>query len=168
MLVESLRRSVAARHRLMALPLLQGLSASEVDWLAERLLVTRYLPGDTIMRQGERGDRFHIIVDGKVDVHRQAAGTTTRLATLGPGEVFGEMALLNKAPRSATVRALTAVETYTLSEVDFGELLRHRPVRPSRSGQSQPSAPGRRWPARTAVHQLRPCDGRASGRCSRT
>jgi putative peptide zinc metalloprotease protein len=126
--VEALRRSLAERDRLMALPLLRGLSASEIDRLAMRLLVARYQPGDTIVRQGDRGDRFYIVVDGQVDVIREEAGATTHLATLGPGEVFGEMALLNQAPRSATVRARTAVETYTLGEAELGELLRHRPV----------------------------------------
>jgi putative peptide zinc metalloprotease protein len=127
----ALRRSLADRDRLMSMPLLHSLSATELDRLADRLLVTRYLPGDLIVRQGDRGDRFYIIVDGQVEVFREEAGATTRLATLGPGEVFGEMALLNQAPRFATVRALTAVETYTLSETDFAELLRHEPARDS-------------------------------------
>jgi CRP-like cAMP-binding protein len=123
---EALRRSLADRDRLEALPLLHGLGETELDRLAARLLVTRYLPGDTIVRQGDPGNRFYIVVDGQVEVIREGTATTTPLATLGPGEVFGEMALLKQAPRSATVRALTAVETYTLSETDFGELLRHR------------------------------------------
>ena len=131
---EALRRSLAERDRLTALPLLQGLSGSEIDRLAARFLVTRYLPGDVIVRQGDRGDRFYIIVDGRVDVIRETAGEASLLATLGPGDVFGEMALLNRTPRSATVRALTAVETYTLSDTDFGELLRHRPAAESLRG----------------------------------
>jgi CRP-like cAMP-binding protein len=126
--VEALRRSLVGREWLMAVPVLHRLGAPEIYRLAMRLLITRYLPGDTIVRQGERGDRFYILVDGHVDVSREEAGGSRHLATLGPGQVFGEMALLNRAPRSATVRALTAVETYTLSETDFGELLRHRPV----------------------------------------
>jgi putative peptide zinc metalloprotease protein len=126
--VEALRRSLVGRDWLMAVPVLHRLGAPEIDRLAMRLLITRYLPGDTIVRQGERGDRFYILVDGHVDVSREDAGGSRHLATLGPGQVFGEMALLDQTPRSATVRALTAVETYTLSETDFGELLRHRPV----------------------------------------
>jgi CRP-like cAMP-binding protein len=125
---ESLRRSIATRDRLLTLPLLRGLSASEIDRLADRFLITRYLPDDTIIRQGDEGDRFYIIVDGKVDVIREATGATMLLATLGPGEVFGEMALLSNAPRSATVRALTSVETYTLSAADFHDLVRYRSV----------------------------------------
>jgi len=126
--VTALQRSLVGRDWLMAVPVFHGLGAPEIDRLAIRLLVTRYLPGDTIVRQGERGDRFYILVDGHVDVSREEAGGSRHLATLGPGNVFGEMALLDQAPRSATVRALTAVETYTLSEADFGDLLRHRPA----------------------------------------
>ena len=138
-----LRRSLAERDRLMALPFLQGLSAAEIDRLAGRMLVTRYLPGDEIVRQGDAGDRFYIVVEGSVEVVRETSGTTTRLAVLGPGDYFGELALLNRAPRSATVRALSAVETYTLSDADFGELMACPPAaRALRSVAAQ-----RAWPA---------------------
>ena len=58
----------------MAVPVLHGLGEPELDRLAMRILITRYLPGDTIVRQGDRGDRFYVVVDGQVEVIREQPG----------------------------------------------------------------------------------------------
>jgi putative peptide zinc metalloprotease protein len=121
---EAVHRTVAEREQLAALPLFAGIGPAELDRLASRMLVTRYSAGDTIVEQGAEGDRFFVVVDGRVEVVRQDDdGGETGLATLGAGDFFGEMALLDRAPRSATVRALSPVETYTLTADDFQQLL---------------------------------------------
>jgi len=116
----AVHRSLAERDRLAALPLFAGLGPGELDRLAARVLVTRYSAGDDIVTQGDVGDRFFVIIDGRVEVLRlDADGTETNVAELGVGDHFGEMALLHQAPRSATVRALSPVEAYTLTADDF-------------------------------------------------
>ena len=71
-----------------------------------------YEPGEPIVRQGEIGDRFYIIARGAVEVVREDGDTCTRLARLGPGEHFGEVALLQNVPRTATVRAVEPTDSY--------------------------------------------------------
>ena len=120
----AVRRTLAERESLAALPLFAGLGSGELDRLAAKMLVTRYSAGDTIVEQGGPGDRFFAIVDGSVEVVRRLDdGVEVLLAELGVGDFFGEMALLDRAPRSATVRALSPVETYTLSANDFQGML---------------------------------------------
>ncbi len=62
-------------------------------------------PGQTVFKQGDPGDAMYIIQTGKVDVLHEQDGAETLLASLGPGEFFGEMALVDDEPRSATLRA---------------------------------------------------------------
>ena len=124
----AVHRTLAEREHLATLPLFAGLGSAELDRLAAKMLVTRYSAGDTIVEQGAAGDRFFVIVDGQVEVlRRNEDGLEAPVAELGVGDFFGEMALLDRTPRSATVRALSPVETYTLSAGDFQGML-ERPV----------------------------------------
>ena len=122
---EAVHRTLAERERLTALPLFAGLGSAELDRLVASMLVTRYSAGDVIVEQGAEGDRFFVIVDGTVEVVRSdiEAGHDQILAELHDGDFFGEMALLDRVPRTATVRALSPVETYTLTAADFQQLL---------------------------------------------
>jgi len=72
--------------------------------------------GDTIVAEGDPGAAMYVVVDGEVDVV-YGEGRTVRL---GPGESFGEMSLIDKRPRSATVTAVTDV---TLAPIDQGTFL---------------------------------------------
>jgi putative peptide zinc metalloprotease protein len=122
---EAVHRTLAERERLAALPLFAGLGPAELDRLASSMLVTRYSAGDTVVEQGAEGDRFFVIVDGTVEVtrHDDETGLELILAELRDGDFFGEMALLDRVPRTATVRATTPLETYTLTSADFQQLL---------------------------------------------
>jgi putative peptide zinc metalloprotease protein len=125
----AVRRTLAERERLASLPLFAGIGSAELDRLAARMLITRYSAGDTILEQGGEGDRFFVLSDGRVEVvRRDEDGAERKLAELGVGDFFGEMALLDRAPRSATVRALSPVETYTLTADDFERLLDRPPT----------------------------------------
>ena len=75
--------------------------------------------GAEIIRQGAEGDKFYIIREGDVEVFKQKDGKEEFLVKLGPGDLFGELALLKKEPRAATVRALSKVELLTLSKEIF-------------------------------------------------
>jgi len=78
-----------------------------------------YQDGESIVLQGEMGDCMFVIQEGHVDVLREAYGRTFHLTELGPGDIFGEMALCEKAPRSATVRAKGQVRALTIDKRTF-------------------------------------------------
>jgi hypothetical protein len=84
--------------------------------------------GETIFEQGDRGDVVYSIVSGEVEaIRREPDGEERLLATMGPGEYFGEMALLSDAPRTATVRAKTPVEAVSMGGADFTALYAYLP-----------------------------------------
>jgi NADH:quinone reductase (non-electrogenic) len=88
----------------------------------------RFEAGETIVKQGEVGDRMYLITEGEVEVVREDhEGRTVQLATLGRGEYFGEMALLSNQTRSATVRGRTNGSLMTVKRGDFAALLSYFP-----------------------------------------
>ena len=100
---------------LRAIPLFRPLPAPELEGLA-RALVPVHLPaGTTVMREGEAGDRFYAIADGEVRVTKR--GQT--VATLRRGDGFGEIALIQDVPRTATITAVGDVQLYSLEKEPF-------------------------------------------------
>ena len=89
---------------------------------SDRLGRGHYETGQTIFRQGELARNFYIIVSGQVEVYHEATTGETPVATLGPGEYFGEMALLRGGRHTASVRASTAVDLLIMSGSDFTAL----------------------------------------------
>lgn len=87
-----------------------------------------YEPGEAIFEQGDLGDCLYIIVRGEAEVLRQQNGQEQPLAQLGPGEYFGEMALLNQNTRNATVRCKTPMDVLVLPKGDLGPLVSHFPA----------------------------------------
>lgn len=75
--------------------------------------------GEVIVQQGEMGDCMYVIQSGKVEVFREEGGAETRLAVLEDGDVFGEMALFEREPRSATVRAIGDARVLTVDKRIF-------------------------------------------------
>lgn len=100
---------------LRSLPLFEPLPPPTLEYLAGKLVRKRFGAGETILTQGERGDAFFVIADGTVHVS-PAEGAPKRL---GPGESFGEIALLREVPRTATVVATTDVEVLELPGEEF-------------------------------------------------
>ncbi len=84
--------------------------------------------GDIIVRQGEPADAFYVLLSGRARVVKaDPAGTEIVLATLKPGDSFGEAALAEGGTRSATVRCSTGVEALRLDRVDFLDLIAQNP-----------------------------------------
>jgi ATP-binding cassette, subfamily B, bacterial len=84
-------------------------------------------PGQDVVRQGERGDRMYLVDEGRLDVLVEGPGGERTVSTLGPGDLFGEMALLGGAARNATVRATTPCRLFSLVESDLTALLERHP-----------------------------------------
>ena len=94
--------------RVAQLPLFVGVSAASLEAALDRLAVVSVAAGEFVVRQGEPADKFYIIEAGSFSVSQTGTdGATRALRTLGPGDVFGELGLLNAAPRSASVGATT-------------------------------------------------------------
>jgi MFS family permease len=100
---------------LRSIPIFAPLPGAPLEHLAARLIPLSVEPGTIIVKQGDPGDRFYIIVEGQVEVEVDGQ----RSATLGPGDHFGEIALLRDVPRTATVAAATPVVLYALEREDF-------------------------------------------------
>jgi MFS family permease len=96
-------------------PIFAPLPEPSLETLAAKLAEVRHSAGETVFRQGDYGDRYYLIADGTVDV--TVDGQRTR--SLGPGEGFGEIALLRDVPRTATVTAASDVKLYALERDDF-------------------------------------------------
>jgi CRP-like cAMP-binding protein len=101
-------------------PLFEHLSKRHLRRIAGLAVTRRYEAGTSIIRAGDRGDAFYVILDGKA----RARPRTGRSVTLGAGDFFGEMALLDGAPRSADVDAVTEVLTIRLGRPAFSKLLK--------------------------------------------
>ena len=92
--------------RLQQTPVFGGLSANAVDLLLTDACLVEVPAGECYMREGELGDKVYVLERGRVEVLKAVADGQETLKELGPGDCFGEMALLDISPRSATVRAL--------------------------------------------------------------
>lgn len=113
-IVETLRR----------VDLFKGLPADELRALAEIIGGIKAGPGDQLFEEGDEDDRFYIVTEGAVEIVKHLpGGGEEKLAVRRAGEVFGEMALLNDAPRFATARVAEECECLTLSRGDFERLM---------------------------------------------
>jgi MFS family permease len=110
----------ATLARVAKLPLFAGVQPSRLEAALGHVRSVDVAAGQVIVRQGDPADRFYIIASGSFTVSQAAPdGTSTVLRQLGPDEVFGELGLLNQAPRSATVTADTAGTLFEMDGDDF-------------------------------------------------
>jgi|SRR5579864_8647061 len=107
------------REEVAAMALFGDLEPGELGALLSRLVPLTVDQGETVIRQGDPGDRFYIVRSGGVSVARDGEV----LARLGPGEAFGEIALLLDVPRTATVAATEPTSLLALDSQDFRDVL---------------------------------------------
>lgn len=112
---------------LQSVPLFRGLGNRDIETLGKLAHERKFDSGQTVVSEGEQGIGLYAIVSGEVEVLQGAGGAQQRLRSMGPGEVFGEMALLLDRPRTATVRATQATECLALSSISFREALDRSP-----------------------------------------
>jgi CRP-like cAMP-binding protein len=104
-------------------PLFEDLSRKELVQLARASEDFEVAPGRVLCTEGEVGQEFFVIVDGKVEVTRKGQ----RVAMRGGGEFVGEIALLEETPRTATVTAKTPLRLFVLTRKDFRHLVNENP-----------------------------------------
>jgi cAMP-dependent protein kinase regulator len=120
---------LAQRHDteqlLAGVPIFAECSPAELHSLAQTFSLSRYQPGQLIIRQGEVGDNFYVVKTGRVSVWQSQPGQPEqKVNSHERGGYFGEVALLKEAPRNATCKADTPVEILSLSRPDFNRLAR--------------------------------------------
>jgi CRP-like cAMP-binding protein len=106
------------------LPIFAGVSKRHLHRIARLSTARRFVPLTVIVREGEPARTFYVVLDGQVSVTRKGR----RLARIGAGEAFGEMALLTDSPRSSSVIADTDVLTMCLSRANFNKVLKSEPA----------------------------------------
>src|SRR5262245_51969854 len=117
-------RKASPQEFVRVVPLFAGLLPSELDRVALVMTPVVVSAGEAVCIEGEPGDEFFVIVEGEAVVER--AGRT--VAKLTTGDYFGELALLDRGPRSATVRALTDLHMYVLRDKSFAGVLTELPA----------------------------------------
>jgi ATP-binding cassette, subfamily B, bacterial len=115
------RHVPATAHELTRVGLLSGLPGEHLSRLAARLEREEIAPGATVVREGEEGERFYIVLSGMLNVTQADIGERRMLR---PGDTFGEVALAMRIPRTASVRAVTPAVVASCDQETFDELLR--------------------------------------------
>lgn len=102
-----------------------SLTVTQLEKVLPHVLLCDYKSGETVFRKGKPGDAFHIVYKGKVEIRLPRLLLPSKLAaTLGPGQFFGEIALISDEPRTATVVCAEATKLFTLMASDFAFILR--------------------------------------------
>ncbi|UCH53376.1 MAG: Crp/Fnr family transcriptional regulator [Pseudomonadota bacterium] len=110
------------------IPLLSGLSKQDLATIAEHAITKTYDPHSLVIREGELSDSLYLILYGKTKVFvSNSSGAEAILNILGPGEFFGEMALLDDAPRSASVMTLEPTRLSMITKSAFRQCLTDHP-----------------------------------------
>jgi CRP-like cAMP-binding protein len=113
-----LKRDAFLDH-LAEVPLFSALSKKDLQLVARNAEDVKVDAGKVLASEGSAGSEFFVIVDGKARVTRRGK----KIAELGPGSFFGELALLDRAPRNATIVAETPMEVLVLGQREFAALI---------------------------------------------
>src|SRR4029077_20503432 len=110
--------------QLAKVPFFDGLTREALAMMAQVTTEESHALGTRIFQYGDPGDKLFIILEGKARISREVAGMGSEaLAVLGPGEVFGEMALLDESPRSADARVHERCRMLVITKEAFDDLL---------------------------------------------
>jgi CRP/FNR family cyclic AMP-dependent transcriptional regulator len=111
-------------EQLKGVQLFSGLKPQAIELIAQVASEERYKVGTKIFQHGDAGDKLYLILEGKVRISREVPGMGEEaLAVLGPGQVFGEMALLDESPRSADARVHEKCRVLSIPKDGFDDLL---------------------------------------------
>lgn len=119
------RTSTSLTTFLRGVPIFGGLEGRRLQRVIDVLEEEAWRAGQVIFNEGELGRTMYVLREGEVEVLRTAAnGQKVPIVRLGPGEVFGEMTLVELQPRSATIRVKKPARTYSLTNLDLYNLYR--------------------------------------------
>jgi signal transduction histidine kinase len=104
-------------------PLFQGLSDEELQQLMDMAESVTLRAGETLIKQGELGDSAYVLISGDFEVQKQSGQSLIKIDVRNPGDVVGEMALLSRGPRNATLIAKTDGEVLRIPQEAFEKLL---------------------------------------------
>jgi CRP-like cAMP-binding protein len=105
-------------------PLFYDMEPDELTRLAQTMVQRRFRRNEVIFHEGDLGDSLHVVVEGRVKITRESTeGDEAIVVILSPGDSFGELVLLDGAPRSATATAMEPTETMTMARSTFVELV---------------------------------------------
>jgi CRP/FNR family cyclic AMP-dependent transcriptional regulator len=104
-------------------PLFAGLPRRHLARLGTRFLEKGYNPGEIVFQEGDPGRALFVVVEGTVEITQATAKGEYVLRTLGPGDAFGELALIDDFPRSATARVASPARLLILYKSDFDALM---------------------------------------------
>jgi putative ABC transport system ATP-binding protein len=104
---------------LSKVPAFAATTPAALTEISQKMAKEQYRAGSTIIRQGDEGDKFYVLVAGEVDVFERRGEETLQHPPLGVGAFFGEAALLTGQPRLATITGKTDVVLYSLKKADF-------------------------------------------------
>jgi signal transduction histidine kinase len=110
-------------HDLRKSPLFEGLSDEELTQLMDMAEPLSLRAGDVLIKQGEPGDAAYVVMGGEFEVQKQSGPSLIKIDVRNPGDVVGEMALLSRAPRNATLIAKTDGEVLRIPQEAFERLL---------------------------------------------
>lgn len=111
-------------EQLKGVELFSGLKQPALELIARIASEETYNRGDKIFRHGEPGEKLYLILEGKVRISREIPGMGEEaLAVLGPGQIFGEMALLDESPRSADANVHDKCRVLAVPRDGFDDLL---------------------------------------------
>ncbi len=117
-----------AESLLRQVPVFRAVPPHRLRAIFEKTRRNTFAAGDTIFEAGELGATMHVISHGRVDVVRgDGKGSRVVLSSLGAGEFFGELALFDRGPRSATIVAAEETETLSLRRADILEVINRYP-----------------------------------------
>ncbi|MEZ7892588.1 MAG: cyclic nucleotide-binding domain-containing protein [Candidatus Wallbacteria bacterium] len=113
---------------LKQIPIFSSLNDSHVEKIKEIIEEVAFTRGTTIFRQGDQGDAFYIIIEGKVKISKREDNEEKTLNILTEGQFFGEMALLEEAPRMATALCFEDCKLYKITQKNFGYIMLLNPA----------------------------------------
>eukprot|EP00752_Nemacystus_decipiens_P010120 g9019.t2 len=99
------------------------LDSLQTDQVKDTMFLVEHEPDDVVIREGDAGDNFYVIDEGTFNVYIKKEGVETKVKSMGPGESFGELALMYSTPRTATCKAVTKARLWALDRISFKVIL---------------------------------------------
>jgi CRP/FNR family cyclic AMP-dependent transcriptional regulator len=110
-------------------PIFSRFASAELELIGKRFTTREIDAGETLCREGDPGDNICFVTSGRLTVYRSTvSGDKVQINTLNIGQSFGEMALIENTPRSATVKAYTPSRLLVLDRIDFEAIITEHPA----------------------------------------